>query len=791
MRLFDSITLLMSFVLKEVVMRAGLMVVLLAALGWALPTTVVKNTDRQPITRLPLTLSLCFCEGEVAQALGVRVAGEAVACQWDVKRSWPDGSIKHALVSLIVPAINTGDSVAIILDPAAAAPVPNTAIALSDILASDFDARVTFTNLRSAHSASRTLSLSARELLGAAGEPVYWVKGPVATELIVRGHPRPSGGQPDSSVVVQFELRFFEGLGQAQVSVVGENILEQSIQNLWYDVAISLGHAAAQSVYTRSAVEHYYASRWRRVFTWGAPLPSYEVHHDIPYLITTGLLERYNLAHRVSSEQRRADSTGWINDGRDILHFGLITPYMPMPGGRRDIGPNPQWVVRWLLTQDQLYRDIALTSANCAGSFSTHWRESNATRLINIKKRPRASLNWWCYAEPDADIAKSSDSIASPATPDGAHMPNMVYVPYLLTGDHYYLEESYYWANWHILNCHWNNRLFDKGLYGEEVRGEAWALWRSIAETAAIAPDSDGEKGYFDAIVRFNIHYRDSLLLREGQGSPLGIYRSRDLERTMFPGDFRCMQSSVTHCTSPWMDDFVTMMLDHTVDLGYTEAIPLRDWKMRFPAGRFGRPAEFNPFDGIAYRMATLFDSAGTSRQITSFAELHQKTYTQENCGGRTQLAEDQYNFWARAALSAYPRMESSEPAAQAAYAFLRDNMPPLLDMDQLVDFVPGPPRTTYALGVGSRHIASRAAPLFALHYTPRSPTLKITLTPPSASPCWVRIFDATGRCCAQFTPGGDDRTVYWQVGQVSSGFYIVQVQQRGLQQTQSVLLMK
>src|SRR5690606_24571816 len=80
---------------------------------------------------------------------------------------------------------------------------------------------------------------------------------------------------------------------------------------------------------------------------------------------------------------------------------------------------------------------------------------------------------------------------------DIAHQPNLVYVPYLVTGDLYYLEELQFWAMYNSFSSNPGYRDNVKGLlHPEQVRAQAWGL-RTIAEAAYITPDIHPLKSHF------------------------------------------------------------------------------------------------------------------------------------------------------------------------------------------------------------------------------------------------------------------------------------------------------
>ena len=76
-------------------------------------------------------------------------------------------------------------------------------------------------------------------------------------------------------------------------------------------------------------------------------------------------------------------------------------------------------------------------------------------------------------------------------TPDTAHQPSFAFVPYIVTGDYYFLEELKFWGNYNLINNLAQYRDLTKGLMkSEQIRGVAWSM-RTIGQAAYILPDND------------------------------------------------------------------------------------------------------------------------------------------------------------------------------------------------------------------------------------------------------------------------------------------------------------
>src|SRR5690606_38118052 len=83
--------------------------------------------------------------------------------------------------------------------------------------------------------------------------------------------------------------------------------------------------------------------------------------------------------------------------------------------------------------------------------------------------------------------------------PDNAHQPQPFFIPYLLTGEHFYQEQMQFWAGFSLLDnafglygnyCYSRNVTPDYLGIAGQVRGTAWAL-RMAAEAAWAAPEAD------------------------------------------------------------------------------------------------------------------------------------------------------------------------------------------------------------------------------------------------------------------------------------------------------------
>jgi hypothetical protein len=256
---------------------------------------------------------------------------------------------------------------------------------------------------------------------------------------------------------------------------------------------------------------------------------------------------------------------------------------MPQTGGRDDIGLLPAWGATWLLSMDKRARDVNLGTADGAGSWSSHYRDKNTDRPVSLIDFPYMTIYGHTGDTMNPATKKyeafpacaTSTACTTPYTHDSAHEPSLAYLPYLLTGDYYYLEELQFWAMWNVFASNPGYRFNVKGIVqAEQVRAQAWIL-RTLAEAAYITPDSDRLKAHFNQIMNNNLDWFNQTYTDNAQANQLGIVVN----------GYALGYNNGTGM-APWMDDFFTSAIGHAAELGFTKAQPLLAWKARFPISR-------------------------------------------------------------------------------------------------------------------------------------------------------------------------------------------------------------
>jgi len=422
-------------------------------------------------------------------------------------------------------------------------------------------------------SAPEEFLASSREALAAArreGKLRTWLVGPLVTEYVVSTPIRSvRDNHPHPLLQARFYIRAFVGSDDVRTDVVVENdwSYRPGPRNVHYDVAIIQGH---KQVFENKGIEHFHHARWHLVL-WSNERPSTGVSFDTRYLSRTGSIPNYdpeiNASGAAIEEIRRQLRTAAFGPMRN----GTITLAMPTVGGRDDIGPLPKWAAIYLTTMDAAARDLTLANGDAAGSAPIHYRDEKTDLPASLDDHPGMAMEFGDPRPGDAFPKLGYDE--TPWTPDGAHQPSLAYIPYLITGDLYYLEELLFWANWDMGRFNPEYRGGARGLvYSSEIRDQAWTL-RTIAHAAYVMPDGHPMKRYFNAKLANNLLWYTQHYVHNPDPNLSPLHW---LENVYGYG-----------MTSPWMHDFVVIEMGQIAELGFKDADPVMRWFAGFSVGRW------------------------------------------------------------------------------------------------------------------------------------------------------------------------------------------------------------
>lgn len=565
-------------------------------------------------------------QGAVPAGSAIKVGSLDTQC--DVKTTWPDGSARFAV--LTCKPTTTGDQALSVVaaDSGTFTPTIPTASVVLTIAGTAWTATL-----------PGTVSVD------------LWLDGPLVKEWRTVVAPLNPSSTPHAFLRVYFDTRVYSD-GSARVDVTVENCLDVATAvAVTYDLAVTVN---GSSVYTRTAQPHYYLTRWRKVF--GVGLTESTITFDFTPLHAAGAMPKF----LGTSDSPTFDLTGANFDpmGRGNNSYD----FMGATGGRPEIAPYPDWAAAYLVHQTANQRQTTLVNGDLAGSWPAHIRNTDGT-LISIDDRPDFWLDTRGSDQPAGDMTTG----AGPLQTDSAHVPSLAYLPYLMTGDRYHLEELAFWGNWSLIVT-WpattptsgdldnGGRGGDTGIVGVgQVRARGWCL-RNLVDATAYLTDDHPSKGYLASKVATNLTYYEDYIA--GHMPPLG---------TILEGDN--FGQSTTVALSVWQQAYLSFAIRHAAKQGFATTLALPDRAAQFQLSLFTNESEW-PRDkaGPYYPRVGISDLATHFTFYTTLTECYAASYQ-----GADPLPDTPFvgNYGLEARLHLLLSVANGVAGASAALAYL------------------------------------------------------------------------------------------------------------------------
>jgi hypothetical protein len=366
-----------------------------------------------------------------------------------------------------------------------------------------------------------------------------------------------------------------------------------------YSVAISNGTQLLANI---SVPAHYWFSRWR----WqSAPRP---IVGNIDALISQNLLPPYN----------RTTAPPSVTSAQSYTIMGLagVTAYMPQTGERPDIGLVTEPQGQYICASDQNALATLRAQAEAAGTCPWHMRDENTGAPLDFNTYPKAS--WY-----NASVASPYiQTLASTVTLDSAHMPALAYLPYILTGDPYHLEDLQFQATWN-----WGTLPPQYRPSIPQSRTFAWSV-RTLAQCARITPATAPSwllpQSYWYAQLLAHRQYFEANYVN--RFDPVtSIFRSTcNMDVTRDEGPTAPGGTWV----DPWQEEFLASVLAWVIAMGFADWQTSFDWKIGSTIARIGNTSGWMRAMATPYRMILRATSA--SPTVTSWAEAWSLSQTTE-----------------------------------------------------------------------------------------------------------------------------------------------------------------
>lgn len=708
----------------------------------------------------PFTISRVFAQGEIS-GFPQPVLGGVPATLWqaDVKTRWPDGTVQHALVSFQASLAANAVLTVTFVNNANPCSSGNRAAcdgaSLTQQQMLDFNAGSgtgSWGGRLDAAASGNKRSADVRALI-AAGQWSYWLRGPVVTQAIVEDRttalsadfgwqctggcsgdystatwaPAPSAQY--NSLHPIFVTTFYSGYSGVKVEFIVENVWSNRVQDQRYSVNLYTGNPGSNLVFSKPDVTHWGLTRWRKTYWSGSTPAPVKIDHNLAYMAYSRVLPNFDLTKQVTSTGITAQLADWAASDQGAMLSpngtmnGLWTKYLPQTGGRPEIGLFPTWVTRYLYTfhttadGNDLY-DVMISNGEVGGYVPVHVREGNPNPALKYCALSQACItaglnNVPAFGKPSSrDANPTSDNLNPVATlsaahgwtPDTAHQGSFAFIPYLVTGDWYFLEELNFWSANNLTRYPGGTTLFwqshDDWCYmRDQIRGMAW-VWRTLGHSALMSPDNTPEKAYFRQKLLNNIAVREGKHnIVDGYGYASdnvkwqwGYTRASaaqgDVEQTTHLNnplnivdfdeyaDFQAIDQSKTKFIVPqWQVHMFSVVLGHLEELGF----PVTKYKeavYRHNIGQLQDPT-YDPWLIGNYRSPAVMVS--TNSFPATFAEMKGGYLASEQVRSTWESGDTDpdsgYPFYALAAASFYPGLSAGSYTGQGAWNWLNSRV--------------------------------------------------------------------------------------------------------------------
>ncbi|WP_343853216.1 hypothetical protein [Rhodanobacter soli] len=622
-------------------------------------TNHVISTATQAQTNVPVTFGQIFKAGDIprGETVTATLNGQPVALQVDGKATHPDGSLRHAVLTAMVPSLSGNANLPLTLStgPAPTATGLDQPVSLSQLLATSYDTNV------SLNIGGRKYTANARALLQTANNANackpwgtqcnQWLSGPQASEWIVNGPVTAADGTTNPNLRIYFAVRAYADgsrgtVRQVQTDVIVENTSAYMPQaQPQYTATLTSGN----EIYSTPALTQYAYTRWHKVLWWNHTEPQVYLQQNTGYIQDSKAVSRYM---PLKPDEKFLAS---LRQTCAPLDHCDQTQKMHMTGAQAAIGPLPRWTSVYIVDPDVRAYNWMLANTDALGAYGIHYRDQATGWPLSIQKHPYVTTAAWTYANGVAKQAMtgSADNQAkiaayrrdllpnctnnavvtgcteayyrtgNPAQWDNAHQPAQSYVPYMVTGSYYYMSELAFAASINALTPNPVYRGYSQGLIDDsysQVRGKAWVL-RQMADAAWLLPDGYPLKAEFNANVNNSLADWGRKYVNNPNANSLGLMDS---------GHSYSANGGTRNAMAPWMHNFFTWSAGHAAELGFAGAAELRDWLAKFEIGLM-TDWQANPTQGYCWLEASAYTLVVTEptgkTYLPSYSAMYAATF--------------------------------------------------------------------------------------------------------------------------------------------------------------------
>jgi len=359
----------------------------------------IQNLTGSAVTNAPISVGQPFKKGDITNYPQASIAGTLVLTQADVKNRWPDGSVKFAIVSFILPSLasnagvtvtwanqSTGNNTGYLSQPAMLGSGYN------------FDGQIQLTGTASHNISARAILTAAGACAnpGAGGldqssfECSYWLQGPIVTAVILedrlgRSFDVNTDGGSGNPLHPIFEAWFYPQGNLVQLGYTLEDswastTAANSARDQTYSLVLTGGNTAPATEYSNGSFTEITRSRWHKTFCVnGAGAgqanrcgPLLHVDHNWGYWATTKFLPHWDTTLQIANSKIASEYSGLLSGGVPPIQGNSSgVAYFPKglnaPGSAEFHGPLTTWDIIYLMSQCDAGNSTATGCGNGSG----------------------------------------------------------------------------------------------------------------------------------------------------------------------------------------------------------------------------------------------------------------------------------------------------------------------------------------------------------------------------------------------------------------------------------------
>lgn len=472
--------------------------------GDAVLPAAIELKAASSVTAQPFTVGLPLARGVLPSGQYLTL-GTATALSQVVKTTWDDGSAKMVILS--GKLTNGGSAYTSCAIGSTATPPGGSPLTESDLTAAGHTLSVQVGAIGTVTLAS-LIGQTANSGNGFTGRLRTWLSTANCSEW---HYTAPVGS--DAHLRVHIYARLYSG-GKCWFLVAVDNstLRVAGLTSKTYVPAVTIN---GSTVYNNggSPLTQRARQAWALEF-WSDGFGGWTPKHDTANLMSTKLVPNYEAPAPSSLYSDAKMVAAQTNTPLAVNALPTVLSWWPggLTGGGASahIGVLPLWDAAYFTSSgdSRTFKAIVNTSY-AAGSYVRLLDETTCepVRMTTVGNGDLGGGHYYHWANGAENLVVESGDL--PWQHEGAHMPSMGFLAYLLTGNHWHLETCINAAT----ACHMMAPLVARGYQNgvitaqdethhpvNETRAVAWSV-RSYGQAAAIAPDGSNAKADFTAVL--------------------------------------------------------------------------------------------------------------------------------------------------------------------------------------------------------------------------------------------------------------------------------------------------